>query len=742
MKKLIVILFICTVFSSYANNLRLTFPNGKEILIGGTDTTITWEGVPFDAEVKLEYTVDNGVNWELITDKATGLKYQWKNIPLKKSDVCLIRASYQDTVQCLDLEWDRTYGGSDLDWIGDVLPVSDGYIVCGLASSKDGDLSDNYHPFIGINWNGKVDETGNLVYDKSNDKLNFGFYNSVIKTKDGHLIFGGRGDDYTSHRDFGYLVKYNSSGDVIWETKIKDDERELEIEKIIENENNNIVVVGGANWPYDKKVSNFANGFAAEIDANNGKVLWFKFYDAYDYNNAINSIIQTDDGAYIIVGRCHNEQEPADSSNVRFSKIDNKGDIIWDKILEGSDWDIAKEICRMPNGSYSITGLTSSNDGDFSGNKGDGDVLVFNINENDGSINWQKNYGGSGFEFGRDILIVNDKRLFVVGCTSSSDGDVKNPLGARDGWIIELSQEGELKNEVCLGGDHIERLFAICESNDKNLIVAGAKQDYTKAISTYDFDFWIAKLRLKKFVSETDNSDMLFSIVDKVDKEMVLEVDDLSSRARKWRRLPIYVKDTCDFSLLNIDAISVDLLFNPTLLYFVDYDAEKISKNVSKITLNNINIHSIEDDILVMLNVITALGNAESCDLTLANPKLHGGNANVQLNHGKFTLEGICHEGGTRLFDGGKINFGIHSVSPNPASDWMKIEFGVIEKGTTKLELYDIVGKKIKILLEENIEEEGIRTVNTDISQFGQGQYILILKSGSMIEQKTVFLVR
>jgi WD40 repeat protein len=66
-------------------------PNGSEILIVGGSKLIEWKGVlPIDT-VTIEYSIDRCSNWMLITDKGTGLKYNWQNIPNTISNNCLLR---------------------------------------------------------------------------------------------------------------------------------------------------------------------------------------------------------------------------------------------------------------------------------------------------------------------------------------------------------------------------------------------------------------------------------------------------------------------------------------------------------------------------------------------------------------------------------------------------------------------------------------------------------------------------
>ncbi|MDQ1265615.1 MAG: hypothetical protein QG635_766, partial [Bacteroidota bacterium] len=71
-------------YTNYRNKnslLKLTKPNGGEKYLVRSDTMITWEGIPANETVKLEYSIDDGSTWKLITNNASDLKYTWKNIP-------------------------------------------------------------------------------------------------------------------------------------------------------------------------------------------------------------------------------------------------------------------------------------------------------------------------------------------------------------------------------------------------------------------------------------------------------------------------------------------------------------------------------------------------------------------------------------------------------------------------------------------------------------------------------------
>jgi len=83
--------------------LTIIFPDGGEMLRADTATDISWQSSgPVIDTVRLEYSVDDGGNWDIITlgTANTGL-YDWDPIPAENSDQCLIRISdFSDSGAC------------------------------------------------------------------------------------------------------------------------------------------------------------------------------------------------------------------------------------------------------------------------------------------------------------------------------------------------------------------------------------------------------------------------------------------------------------------------------------------------------------------------------------------------------------------------------------------------------------------------------------------------------------------
>ena len=85
-----------------------------------------------------------------------------------------------------------------------------------------------------------------------------------------------------------------------------------------------------------------------------------------------------------------------------------------------------------------IAGTFYSNDGDISGNHGQDDCWIASIASN-GAIEWQKSLGGTASDYARDIIETNNNEYFVLAESKSFNGDITQPLGSSDFWIVKLS---------------------------------------------------------------------------------------------------------------------------------------------------------------------------------------------------------------------------------------------------------------------------------------------------------------
>ena len=149
-------------------------------------------------------------------------------------------------------------------------------------------------------------------------------------------------------------------------------------------------------------------------------------------------IRQTPDGGFIVTGYSSSNDGDVSGNHggedVWVVKLNNTGTIQWQKSFGGSENDEGYSVQLTTDGGYIICGQSASNNGDVTGNHGNSDVWVVKLNSA-GSIQWQKSFGGSGEDAGL-IWQTTDGGYIVVGYTSSNDGDITGNHGGDDAWVI------------------------------------------------------------------------------------------------------------------------------------------------------------------------------------------------------------------------------------------------------------------------------------------------------------------
>ncbi len=124
-----------------------------------------------------------------------------------QSDVYLINIDLDG-----NMVWDKTFGGTRSDYGYDVQPTADGgYIITGADWSVVPVTPYNADVYLI-----KTGADGNVSWTKTFGDTNFGAGFSVQQTSDGGYIIAGQTASYGAGNADIYLIKTNSSGDMVW----------------------------------------------------------------------------------------------------------------------------------------------------------------------------------------------------------------------------------------------------------------------------------------------------------------------------------------------------------------------------------------------------------------------------------------------------------------------------------------------------------------------------------------------
>ncbi|MFC2167706.1 CFI-box-CTERM domain-containing protein [Acidobacteriota bacterium] len=354
----------------------------------------------------------------------------------------------------LNAQWAKTYGGIEDDYGSSILQTFDGgYIVVGNT------LPNRFDEYIGIL---KLNMLGDIEWQNTYaGEINSLYPSFIQQTNEGGYIYGG------STRTHCNIIKLSVDGDIEWQ-KFYAYEFGISINILLQTNDGTYIIVG-ENW-----ISLSRDIVILKVSVD-GAVEWTKTYGESSFDDQAYSIQQTNEGGYIIAGQTNSFGEG--EYDIWILKLASDGTNEWQKTYGGSEGEYAYSIQKTNDGGYIIAGATQS----FGA--GNSDFLILKLSHN-GTIEWQKTYGGSLSEVAYSIQQTFDGGYVVAGTTMSFGA------GNVDLWILKLDILGILEWQKTYGGSKEEEVKSIQQTIDGGYIVGGSTYSYGMG----ERDFLILKL--------------------------------------------------------------------------------------------------------------------------------------------------------------------------------------------------------------------------------------------------------
>ena len=320
------------------------------------------------------------------------------------------------------LQWQKTYG-SPLNELGYAIAKAkdgSGYVFTASALGKSGDIA-NYHGGTGADvWAVKIDNAGAIVWQQSLGGTMGDYAHHIIATVDGSAyVFVGE----TKSNDGD--VTSNHGGNDLWVVKLD-------------------AATGSIVWQKTYGGSGDESPGSANSISNNSII------ETTDGGFLISGSTRSNDGD--LAG-----QITHGGNDAWIVKLNSNGDMAWQKTYGGSLNETANSIIPASGGNYLVSATSNSIDGDLSAqvHHGGNDCWIFKINDN-GDLLWQKTYGGSGNEGAEDILPAPDGSYVFSAATTSNNGDVSSNHGGSDAWVVKIAADGTKLWQKCFGGTDVD----------------------------------------------------------------------------------------------------------------------------------------------------------------------------------------------------------------------------------------------------------------------------------------------
>ena len=245
------------------------------------------------------------------------------------------------------------------------------------------------------------------------------------------------------------------------------------------------------------------------------------------------AIVELADG-YLIVSETRSNDGDVQSGlhgprDIWLVKTDFYGNLVWEKTLGGSNGAGAYTLTKQNDTTFFIFGVTSSDDGDIqSGNQGLGDNWIVKINDK-GDILWEKTFGGDKNDKRGSLQLTEEGDILVFTETWSTIGDfgINNLPGYDHLWFYKIDQTGKILWSELYGGDNLNRTGDFLQTSDGGyLLVATCRgnedagclcEHNNPGLSIHDI--WVMKLDKDRNIEWQDcyggsDSEQCFNVIE------------------------------------------------------------------------------------------------------------------------------------------------------------------------------------------------------------------------------------
>ncbi|MBP7261966.1 MAG: T9SS type A sorting domain-containing protein [Bacteroidia bacterium] len=417
--------------------------------------------------------------------------------------------------QAPEIEWQKYYGGHRIEQVTCVQEVfikgkrTAGYIVAGATNSTNGDFANNHGGYDA--WILKLNELGDVEWQKCYGDVDADGVYSIKQTDDGGFIFVGctNSNDLTFGKYDAWVVRLNSTGDVIWEKTFGGIDHE-DFVAIDYSSDGGYYISGHACSPEiigglggDKEI----DVWVVKLNAG-GDIEWKKTWGG-NCHDLTHSIKSTKDGGCIVVGHKQlNEHDNIDNNEESegwIVKLTKSGKIEWQKNSGVKGYDGFTSVLETDDGNYIIGGTRG-----FEHLKQKSDFWILKVNKS-GNIVWQnivKEIGNM-----RLYQQTSDGGFVLAGYNEpDTSSDVCFDHSIKNSAIVKLNSKGKMEwAKVFYSPGNATLGKWVIQTSDGKFVVVSNTHKYNDNYTYKDDakDIWIKKLSYKQLSTDIQNPDQL-----------------------------------------------------------------------------------------------------------------------------------------------------------------------------------------------------------------------------------------
>ncbi len=325
----------------------------------------------------------------------------------------------------------RTYGTSMHEEGLAVHQTQDGgYFISGST----GDYDELVYDFFLVRTDSLGNQTWLRTYDRIYDECSCG-----QPTMDGGYVMVGWSGIPESPVGGPWLVKTNGSGDTMWTRYFGDGERKGASSVWQTTEGGYVMAGFIGEYPY-------VDFWLAKTDSV-GDTLWTRRYGKPDCTEYANSVAQTADSGYVLVGVTY------EGGDIFYLvRTDAKGDTLWTRTYTVGSGPNMRCVRQAADRGFIVVGYSDR-----------GAELL--KTDSSGTTEWSKYYSGTGWDTGRWGQQTRDGGYVVCGTNS--------PVGSMDAWLLKTDETGDTLWTRVFGGERQDYALAVIQTSDGGYALTG-----------------------------------------------------------------------------------------------------------------------------------------------------------------------------------------------------------------------------------------------------------------------------
>lgn len=181
------------------------------------------------------------------------------------------------------------------------------------------------------------------------------------------------------------------------------------------------------------------------------------------------------DGSLYIFGTTKSFGEP--NGDHYLIKLKPDGTVIWEKHFGGTEAEIGKGITALSDGNLMLWGSTRSS------GSGKEDIHLIKV-DTTGATLWEKAYGGEQYDDPDDLQELPNGRLCIAATTTSYGA------GSKDMFVLWLDQQGNELRSRTFGGPDLDGCTKLLAIENNEIMLHG----YTKNFGAISRDLYLMRL--------------------------------------------------------------------------------------------------------------------------------------------------------------------------------------------------------------------------------------------------------